>query len=65
MVLSLRCGACGGVSASRADDVSVEIDFADMRIRYICPLCRCKNEIDLTSAKQKQKVAPLPKTRMS
>ena len=64
MVLSLRCRCCGFVSISRADDVSLEIDFADKVIRYICPQCKGKNEIDLQSAKDRQKVAPLPKMRM-
>jgi hypothetical protein len=49
------CGKCG----SHADEeASIEFNFRDMVVYFVCPTCKKENKMDL-----KPKEQPLPKMR--
>jgi len=50
MRVALKCKHCGYLSISKDDDISVEIDFLEQKITYICPQAKCKkmNVLDLS-----------------
>ena len=65
MILALKCGGCGFLCLSKEDDVTVEIDFLEQRIVYICPQCKKSNVIQLKGgATQKAEEARLPRLGM-
>lgn len=63
MAIAVRCASCGNVAVTSNDDVTVEIDFTEKKIRHLCPRCKKWNEMDVTEAKDRIKVQPLPHTR--
>jgi hypothetical protein len=42
MRVALKCKHCGYLTISKEDDISVEIDFLEQKITYICPQAKCK-----------------------
>jgi len=65
MAISVRCAKCGGVAVASADDVNVEVDFVEKKIRHLCPKCKTWNIMDVTEAKDRAKIQPLPGMRLT
>jgi hypothetical protein len=49
------CGFCGNHSS---DDLSLEFNFRDSVIYFVCPKCKKENKMELKSPPK-----PLPRTR--
>jgi len=45
------------------DDMSIEIDFVEKTLTFICKKCRHINVLDFSSWQRKQKHSPLPQIR--
>jgi hypothetical protein len=50
MRIALKCKHCGYLTISKEDDVTIEIDFLEEKLTYICPQQKCKksNVLDLS-----------------
>ena len=64
MAIAVRCAECGSVAVTDAEDVTVEFDFVERKIRHLCPKCKKWNTMDVTGAKDRAKAQSLPGTRM-
>ena len=62
MVLACKCKGCGKIHMNQDDDLTIELDFIEERIRFICPGCKTNNEMSLESKKLRNERQPLPTT---
>ena len=62
MKIACRCQSCGNIFMQEDDDLCLEFDFHDRKIRFICRNKNCKHEnvLDFEDWQQKQKHSPLP-----
>lgn len=64
MQISCRCAYCGYIHISEKDnDLCLEIDFAEERMRIICLKCKKENSIQVSHNRAK-KTQPLPGLKM-
>ena len=63
MAIAIRCAHCGNVAVSDAEDVTVEFDFVEKKVRHLRPKCKKWNTMDVTEAKDRAKTQSLPGTR--
>ena len=60
MQISLRCAGCGHVYINDSDkDLSLEIDFMQEELRFVCREAKC-HKINKISFAQRRKTQPLP-----
>lgn len=68
MNIAIKCEKCGKIfMQDNADDLTLEIDFRDKRIVFICrnASCRHENTLDFGGWQDKQTHSPLPRISTS
>ena len=62
MIFALKCANCGFLCMSREDEVTLEIDFFEKSITYICPQCKKNNVMQAPGgATEKAEASRLPR----
>jgi hypothetical protein len=63
MKIALRCEKCGNIFMNSEDDLCLELDFKDKKIRYICRNEKCghENVFCFETWQNESKHSPLPK----
>lgn len=66
MKISCTCEKCNTIFIGTEEDLFMEFDFSEKKIRFYCKSQSCKhvNVFDFDNWAQKQKTSPLPKTRI-
>ena len=68
MNIAIKCEKCGQIfMQDKEDDLTLEIDFREKRIVFICRNKQCQHEnvLDFGDWQKKQKHSPLPRMSTS
>jgi len=60
MVIACKCKGCGTIHMNADTELTVELDFIDEKIRFVCPSCKTENCMDFESTAKRNKRQPLP-----
>jgi hypothetical protein len=65
MNIACKCKSCNGIHMQHQDELTLEFDFMDELVRFICPNCKYMNEMSFRSLAEKNKRMPLPNISVS
>ena len=70
MKFAIKCEKCGGIfqnDIGKEDDGTLEVDFKEKQLRFICRNKQCQhdNVLDFATWQKKQKHSPLPRIGIS
>jgi hypothetical protein len=65
MVIACRCAKCNHIFMNKEDDLSIEFNFKEKTISFMCrnEKCHHDNIMDMGAWQDNQKKSPLPPTR--
>lgn len=63
MKIAFKCARCGFIYMDDSDDMTLEIDFKEQKMTYIChsKTCHYENVMDFKTWQKQQKHSPLPR----
>lgn len=64
MRIAIKCAKCGSIFLQDSeDDLTLELDFKEKQLRFICRNKNCEHEnvLDFADWQRKQKHSPLPR----
>jgi hypothetical protein len=66
MQIACRCEKCGSWFMNKEDDLSIQLDFVEKTLSFMCRNDKCghDNVFDFGGWNKKQKHSPLPPTRI-
>jgi hypothetical protein len=67
MQIACKCGNCGQMFMNSEDDLSIQLDFKDKTLSFMCRNKKCNhdNVFDFGGWNKKQAQSPLPQIRVS